>query len=204
MTDRAPSPISPEGLASGLAERVRALPKPAVVLLDGAQATEPTQLAEAVTQTLRAAGQDALHIDSHTFWRDASIRLEYGRHDTDAYLDWLDAQALQREVIAALRAGRAVLPTLRDPDTNRSSRAQPVAAELVIISGELLLRHDLDPDLVIHLAASGAALARRTPAELAWTLPAIARYERECAPSARSDVVVRCDDPRHPAVLGLR
>lgn len=48
---------------------------------------------------------------------------------------------------------------------------------------------------------AAAALARRTPGEQRWTLPAYARYEQEVAPQAVADVVVRVDDPRRPAVI---
>jgi hypothetical protein len=56
----------------------------------------------------------------------------------------------------------------------------------------------------VHLALSGAALRRRTPADLSWTLPAFARYDAEVAPAAIADVVVRIDDPHHPALVEQR
>lgn len=206
MSGRAPSPISPEGLREAVIERALALRTNAVVLVDGADATRPGELAAAVTNALRSAGRPAEHVETRYFWRDASVRLEYGREDVDSYLDWLDVAALEREVIRPLRSGRPVLTSLRDPVTNRATRAEPVelADGTVIISGEFLLRHDLEADLIVHLSASAAALARRTPAEASWTLPALARYEIESTPTLRSDVVVRCDDPKHPAALGLR
>jgi hypothetical protein len=43
---------------------------------------------------------------------------------------------------------------------------------------------------------SAPALARRTPADESWTLPAYARYDARSA-----DLVVRMDDPRHPALI---
>jgi len=52
----------------------------------------------------------------------------------------------------------------------------------------------------VHLELSPAALARRTPTDLEWTLPAYARYADEVDPAAVADMVVRLDDPRHPAV----
>jgi len=53
----------------------------------------------------------------------------------------------------------------------------------------------------VHLSLSAAALARRTPAADAWTLPAFARYEDEVRPGVVADVVVKVDDPRHPALV---
>lgn len=53
----------------------------------------------------------------------------------------------------------------------------------------------------VHLEMSPAALARRTPADLAWTLPAYARYTDEVDPAAFADIVVRANDPAHPALV---
>jgi len=204
MTGRAPRPISTQALEAGLVERVLALRTPAVVLVDGAPVTAPAELAEALVAGVRAAGRSAVHVDTHDFWRDASLRLEYGREDVDSYLDWLDVPALEREVIRPLRSQQPVLPALRDPVSNRSSRVPRVQTSTVVLSGELLLRHDLEADLAVHLAVSASALERRTPEAQTWTLSAFAHYEAESHPATRSDVVVRCDDARHPAVLGLR
>ena len=44
-------------------------------------------------------------------------------------------------------------------------------------------------------------LDRRTPDADRWTLPAYARYADEVVPARLADVVVRADDPRHPAVI---
>jgi hypothetical protein len=43
-------------------------------------------------------------------------------------------------------------------------------------------------------------MARRTPPAEQWTLPAYARYETEVRPADVADVVIRADDPRHPAL----
>jgi hypothetical protein len=137
------------------------------------------------------------------FWRDASVRLEHGREDPDSYPDWLDADALRREVLdAAVRTG-TFLPSLRDPATNRSTRApaQPLAATgVLIVSGSLLLGHGLPFDLTVHLAVSSAARARRTAAADAWTLPAFDRYDRDIRAADTADVVIRSDDPARPAI----
>ena len=37
--------------------------------------------------------------------------------------------------------------------------------------------------------------------DLRWTLPAYARYGDEVDPASFADVVVRVDDPRHPALV---
>jgi hypothetical protein len=45
-----------------------------------------------------------------------------------------------------------------------------------------------------------AALRRRTDPADRWTLPAYDRYADEVSPAGWADVVVRADDPDHPAV----
>jgi hypothetical protein len=65
----------------------------------------------------------------------------------------------------------------------------------------LLLGAGLPFELTVHLQMSAAALLRRTDPADRWTLPAYARYAEEVAPAAFADVVVRMDDPRHPAVV---
>jgi hypothetical protein len=142
-------------------------------------------------------------VSAEWFWRDASLRLEYGHTDVESYLSWLDAAALRREVLDPVVASGRYLPSLRDPGTNRSTRAAPRTAPpgaVIIVSGAFLLRDGLPFDRTVHLAVSPAARARRTPADEAWTLPAFDRYDRETDPVGLADVVVRYDDPRHPAV----
>jgi hypothetical protein len=95
------------------------------------------------------------------------------------------------------------LPALRDPATNRSIRSPRQAAAagtILLLSGELLLGRGLPFDHSIHLAVSPAARARCTPTEWAWTLPAFDDYDRLVDPIRIADVVVRYDDPAHPAL----
>jgi hypothetical protein len=68
------------------------------------------------------------------------------------------------------------------------------------VDGVFLLGRSLPFDLAVHVHLSDAALRRRTPPDLAWTLPAHARYGAEVDPSSAADVVIRRDDPRHPAL----
>ncbi len=146
-------------------------------------------------------------MSADAFLRPASVRLEYGRRDPDAYHDlWLDDGALLREVLDPLEPGGTglVLPSLRDPATDRATRAPytrlPTGGVLVL-DGALLLGRWLPFDLTVHLTLTPAALARRTPADQQWTLPAFARYAAETDPAGAADVTVRSDDPRHPALV---
>lgn len=202
-------PISREALVAELADRisVQAPDGRLRVVVDGAPAAEPGAVATAVVDALRERGRPAVHIRSGDFLRPASLRLEFGRYDPDAfYTDWLDTAGLRREVLDPAGPGGSgrVLPTLFDVRRDRATRAAYVElppTAVVLVSGELLLGAGVPFDLSVHLALTPAALARRTPDDARWTLPAYARYADEVDPATVADVVVRCDDPRRPALV---
>jgi hypothetical protein len=207
--------ITWERLADRLAERLLGL-EPADggqrprVALDGAPAARPGDVAELVAEALRTRGRPCLVVGTHGFLRPASLRLEHGREDVEAYYDgWFDTGALWREVFGPLDPdgdGR-VLPDLRDPVTDRATRSAYVQLPpggVLLLHGPLLLRHWFPFDLSVHVLLSPAALRRRTPEADHWTLPAYARYEQETDPAGTADVLVRADDPRHPAWSGFR
>jgi hypothetical protein len=177
------------------------------VAVDGPPPARPDALADALVDPLRVRGRAVQRIRAEDFLRPASIRLERGRDNPDAfYEDWLDLSGLRREVLDPLEPGGSgrILPTLRDVTTDRATRAGYVELPpggVLLLSGALLLGTGLAFDLVVHLWMSAAALARRTPDPQAWTLPAYARYDREVDPCLLADVVVKVDDPRHPAVV---
>jgi len=185
---------------AGAGRRVR-------VLVDGHPSTEPGGWADALVEPLRAAGHEAFRVSAGTFLRAASLRLERGREDPDAlYESWLDAAALEREVLRPFGPGGSgrFTPSLRDPATDRPTREPARDAppgSVLLLDGALLLGQGLPVELTVHLAARPATLRRRTPDDERWTLPAYDRYEREVAPAEEADVVVHVDDARHPAVL---
>jgi hypothetical protein len=194
-------PVAPEALPDLVAERAGAVPGTVRVAVDGPLVADPHALAAALAEPLRLRGRPVALVRAETFWRDASLRLEYGHRDADAYLDWVDAAALRREVLDPVPSG-SYLPSLRDPVTNRSTRApaRPApAGTVLVVSGQFLLGLGLPFELAVHLQLSPAALARRGAEE--WTLPAFARYAREVRPEQAADLTIRLDDPRHPAVL---
>ncbi|MFJ1704753.1 uridine kinase [Kitasatospora sp. NPDC088346] len=205
------TPISPERLAGLLAGRIAALPggegRWARVAVDGAPAARPGALADALVEPLRLLGRPVLRVSAADFLRPASIRLEYGHQDVDAYHDlWLDDRALLREVLDPLEPGGSgrVLPALRDAVHDRSARVPYTVLPpggVLVLDGPLLLGRWLPFEWTVHLAMGDAALARRTPAEERWTLPAYARYRTETAPEDLADLTVRVDDPRHPALV---
>jgi hypothetical protein len=203
-------PITREALRGELAERLAAA-APASgwlrVAVDGPPPADPGGLAAGLVDPLRERGRPAVHIATADFLRPASLRFEYGRTNPDAfYTDWLDEAGLRREVLDPTRPGGTgrILPTLFDVARDRATRAAYLAVPpggIVLVSGTFLLGGALPFDVTVHLDLTAAALARLTPADDAWTLPAYARYAAEVQPASFADVVVRCDHPARPALV---
>jgi hypothetical protein len=202
-------PITPERLVEELVSRIADTPGQSWlrVGVDGAPSTRPDALADALVDPLRVRGRPAVRVDVGDFLRPASLRYEQGRRNPDAYYEgWFDLAALSREVLTPLAPGGTgrILTTFWNPETDRSTRASyetVPAGGVLLLSGALLLGAGLDLDLTVHCAQSSAALARRMPAGERWTLPAYERYAEEVMPEYLADVVVRVDDPRHPAIV---
>ncbi|MEV4841179.1 uridine kinase [Nonomuraea sp. NPDC049486] len=202
-------PISAGALAEELADRVAGWPREAWVrvVVDGAPAAGPGELADRLAGPLRVRGREVLRVSADDFLRPASLRLEFGRTDPDVFYDeWLDTGALLREVLEPLGPGRSgrVLPALWDSGADRAYRVPyrtlPPGGVL-LLDGTLLLGRGLPVELAVHVWLSRGALERRTPAEERWRLPAYERYEREVRPQEVADVVVRAD---HPDRLAIR
>ncbi|MDH6131860.1 hypothetical protein P3T37_001234 [Kitasatospora sp. MAA4] len=175
------------------------------IALDGAPAAQPDRLADELAEALRLRGRSVQRVRSTGFLRPASLRLEYGHQDADAYYDlWLDADALFREVFTPLDPGGTgrILTDLRDPATDRATRSPYVElppGTVLLLDGPLLQGRWFPFDLTIHLRMSPAALRRRTPPADHWTLPAFDRYTTELDPATTADVLIQTDDPNHPA-----
>ncbi|GGP42467.1 uridine kinase [Streptomyces melanogenes] len=176
--------------------------------VDGAPAARPGELAQSLAEALRIRGRSVLALSTEGFLRPASLRYEYGREDPDTYFDgWFDTAALWREVFDPLEDGGSgrVLPDLWDPVTDRATRSGyrllPKGGVL-LVHGPLLLGRWFPFDLTVHVRLSPGALRRRTEEGARWTLAAFERYEDEVRPAESADVVVRADDPGHPAWNG--
>jgi len=202
--------ISPTLLVELIADRIAQEPRDAWVrvAIDGAPAAEPGRLADELVDPLKLRGRPVLRVSADDFLRPASLRLEFGRTDPDVfYSEWLNVEALVREVLGPLERGGSghVLPSLWDVAADRASRADYVdlpAGGVLLLDGALLLGRGLPLDVTVHLWLSDGALTRRTPADQLWTVPAYKRYGDEVDPSVAADIVVRMDDARHPALLG--
>lgn len=168
------------------------------MLLDGVGSDA---LADRLVEGLHRAGRDVVRVSADDFLRPAGERFEWGREDAQAFRErWVDVGALRREVLDAALLG-AVLPSLWDAASDRSTRAVPVplsARGVVLVDGVLLLGRGLPVELTVHHAMSPAALRRRGIPE--WQLPAFTAYDEEMQPGEICDVLVRAEDPRHPAV----
>ncbi|WP_062211277.1 hypothetical protein [Streptomyces sp. NBRC 109706] len=178
------------------------------VLIDGAPVAGGGRLAAAVAEELRLRGRSAVVVDAAGFLRAASLRYEFGRRDPDAYREsWWDVSALWREVLTPLDPGGTgrVLPDLWDRELDRATRSAYVELPpggVLLLHGVFLLGRWFPADLVVHLSLSAGALARRTPAEWQWTLPAFAGYAADERPEEVADVVVRVDHAERPAWNG--
>lgn len=202
-------PISPALLIEEVADRVAAAADPASwvrVAVDGAPPARPGEFADALAGPLRTRGRDVVRVSAGDYLRPASLRFEHGRTDPDVFYDeWLDAAALEREVLGHVGPdgdGR-VLPALWDSVADRATRAAYVSLRpggVLLLDGALLLGRGLPIDLAVHLWLSPAALARTVAPEEKWTLPAYTRYEREVEPTKAADLVVRVDHPDRPAI----
>ncbi|MEO3977141.1 uridine kinase [Streptomyces sp. CAU 1734] len=179
------------------------------IAVDGAPAARGGEFAERIGEALRLRGRSVLVVGTGGFLRPASLRYEFGREDPDTYYSgWFDTGALWREVFAPLDAGGSglVLPDLWDPLADRATRSPRVALPhggVLLVHGPFLLGHWFPFDLTVHLRLSGAALRRRTEEHRQWTLPAFERYETEVMPQETAHVLVRADDPGHPAWGGV-
>ncbi len=124
------------------------------------------------------------------FWRDASLRLEFGREDVEPFADWLDAAAAPRGARPPRPGRQPAVPALAARSVDRPGHASigPLADEgaIVIVAGEPLLGHDLPFDVTVDLAMSAAGRERRTDPDRQWP----------CRPSGAT--MPRSGRPRRP------
>ena len=205
-------PVSFDVLVGELADRLADAARGARVrvAIDGATAVRPGDLADALVTPLQVRGRPAVRISAADFLRPASVRLEFGRTNPDSYyMGWLDEPGLRREVLDPAGPGGSgrIVTRLWDAERDRAARVpyQDLPPDaVVIVDGPLLLGAGLPFDLTVHLELSAAALGRRTAPDDRWTLPALERYGTEVDPAGFADVVVRLDDPKHPALVLAR
>jgi hypothetical protein len=201
-------PVTPERLVSELVDRIESCQTRWVrVAIDGAPHAGTAELADALVDPLRVRGREAVRVSTTDYLRPASLRLEHGRDDPDAYYSgWFDFDGLSREVLQPLSTEGSghVLPALWDAEADRSPRFERVRLPehgIALVDGPLLLGAGLAFDFTLHLWLPPAALERRMPEPQRWTLPAFHRYSEEVGPERFADYVVRVDRPGRPAVV---
>jgi hypothetical protein len=176
--------------------------------IDGPVERDTQEFADLVAAALTEQAVPVARVSAGDFLRARSIRFEHGRDDPDACYDlWYDVPALRREVLDAVHERGTWLPRLRDPQTDRSVRADPrpiAPGGVVVLDGRFLIRDDVRQslDLTVHLNVSAGARARRVtePAVLgAWQ-----RYLDEVDPEKKAGLVLRFDHPDRPADLTAR
>ena len=196
-------------LSDALADRFVSIRSdhPLRVAVDGPRAASPIALARNLLEPLRARGRVAEIIDAETFWRDASLRYEWGRTDLEAYRALLArrGRAPARSAQSTRTGWHFEVPARaprsgHEPLGSRRCRFRCRLNAIVLVAGELLLGHGLPFDYTVHLAVDSGARQRLTPPEWQWTLPAHDSYDRTVRPAELADIVVRYNDPRHPAM----
>nr|WP_296777756.1 hypothetical protein [Rhodococcus sp. (in: high G+C Gram-positive bacteria)] len=205
----APLPIFPDLLVDGIVDRIP-LGERSIAVVDGADAADPVEFANRISESIRSTGRACDVIDLHDFVRPASLRFEFSHTDELSYRTaWFDFDALDREVVAPLGLnGRgSYLPRLWDEAADRSARAKLVDAtpdQVLIVAGPTLLGRVVDPSVVVHLTLSAAALRRRNPDDQHWTIEPLLRFYESYADSRErphAHFTVRWDHPERPAVL---
>jgi hypothetical protein len=217
-------PVSPAALVGRLvgpvleqAAAARSAGHGVRVGVDSAVVEDGGLLADALAADLARRGLPVARVRQQGFLRPRSIRLEYGSADPDAAWErWYDDAGLRREVLDPLGPGGAGtwVESLWDPEVDRASRAprrSAAAGTVAVLDGRFLLRWELADafDVVVHLQTSQAAQTRRTTdvEDRRRLVPSWQRYLDETDPagrllsSAAAGLVVRYEDPRHPAVV---
>ena len=142
------------------------------------------------------------------FLRPASVRLELGRTNPDAYYEgWVDEAGAapggarpgrpgRHRAGAARRSGT---PPPTGPAAAATSTCRPAGSSWS--AGRCCSAAGCPSTSPSTSSCRRRRWRRRTDPALRWTLPAFARYAEEVAPAGFADVVVRADDPRHPALV---
>lgn len=204
-------PVTPKGLAGLVARGAAELSHRAgpdgrgvAVGVDGVVTNDTAALADAVAAVLAGLGMPVLRASRESFLRPRSLRLELGDDPQAPYERWYDDAGLRRELLDPLAAGRRRVTTSlwdagRDRATREPRRDVPPGC-VAVVNGPFLLRSGLADAFahVTHLQTSPAAATRRGAGALvaSW-----GSYLDQTDPPAHASLVVRHDDPRHPAVV---
>lgn len=201
-----------------LADRVAALPRPALVAVDGVDGAGKTVLADDLAAVLGRRGDRVVRVGIDGFHRPRHERYVRGRTSPEGYfLDSFDLDAFRRCVVDPVRTGAGQVRTAafdHRADAPVPGERADVAGAVVLVDGVFLQRDELHDawDLAVFLRAPfQAAYARmgardgtptdaQDPANRRY-LEGQRLYLRGCRPEERADVVLDVTDVRAPVVV---
>ncbi|GEN78449.1 nucleoside/nucleotide kinase family protein [Actinotalea fermentans] len=200
-----------------LADRVAALPRPALVAIDGVDGVGKTVLADDLAAVLGQRGERIVRTGIDGFHRPRAQRYARGRTSPEGYFfDSFDLAAFRRCVIEPVRSGGQVRTAAFD---HRSDAPVPgelvdVVGAIVLVDGVFLQRDELHGawDLAVFLRADFVATYARMsvrdgspadpedPANRRY-LEGQRLYLNRCRPQERADVVLDVTDVSAPVVV---
>lgn len=208
---------SPGSVLDALAARVTALPRPALVAVDGVDAAGKTRFADGLAEILRATGARVVRVSLDGFHQPRAARYRRGRTSPlGYYLDSFDLAAFRTHVLEPARAGGVVRTAVFDHaiDAAVPGERAPAAGAVVLVDGVFLHRDELAGvwDLSVFLdapfAATFARMAARDGGDPDPDHPGNRRYRegqelylRWCRPRERAHVVLDVTDVRAPVVV---
>lgn len=201
-----------------LADRLAALPRPALVAVDGVDGAGKTVLADELAAVLGRRGDRVVRTGIDGFHRPRAERYARGRSSPEGYFhDSFDLDAFRRCVVAPVRAGAGQVRTAafdHRVDAPVEGRRVDVAGAVVLVDGVFLQRDELRGvwDLVVFLrAAFEATYARMSVRDGSPPDPqhpdnrryleGQRLYLRGCRPEERADIVLDVTDVRAPVVV---
>lgn len=207
----------PGRVLDALAARIAALPRPALVGIDGVDGVGKTTMADALAAVLRAAGTTVVRVTMDGFHNPRAVRYRRGRTSPLGYFhDSFDLEAFRTVVLEPARAGGTIRTAVYDhvSDAPVAGELVPVAGAVVLVDGVFLQRDELEDawDLAVFLRAPFTAtysrMARRDGSHPDPNHPANRRYLegqelylRSCRPETRADVVLDVTDVTAPVVV---
>ncbi|MCV2394023.1 uridine kinase [Actinotalea sp. M2MS4P-6] len=187
--------------------------------VDGVDGVGKTTVAEALADSLRAAGRDVLRVSLDDFLQPAERRYARGRDSaTGYYLDSVDLAAFLDAVVRPLRDDEPRIRTaVFDHRTDTPVDVPPVWVPedaVIVVDGMFLHRRELAAlwDVSVFLDAPFEVTVARTAQRDGGSPdpddPANRRYVEgqglyldECRPAHLATVVVDLTDPDHPLVV---
>lgn len=207
----------PGQVLDALAARIAALPRPALVGIDGVDGVGKTTMADTLAAVLRAAGTMVVRVTMDGFHHPRAVRYRRGRASPLGYFhDSFDLEAFRTAVLEPARAGGKVRTAVHDHvgDAPVAGELVPVADAVVLVDGVFLQRDELAGawDLAVFLRAPFTAtysrMAQRDGSHPDPNHPANRRYLegqelylRSCRPETRADVVLDVTDVTAPLVV---